>query len=74
VRNLLAEIERENSASDAWQARLAVVKENVEDHIADEEEKLFPEAEDLLSDETINQLARQISEAKPAAVPARKAQ
>lgn len=74
VKTILSEMDKEELGSEAWEAKLTVMKENVEHHVSEEEEELFPEAEDILSDEAINQLAHHISEAKAAAAPARKAQ
>lgn len=74
VKTILNEMEKENLGSEAWEAKLTVMKENVEHHVSEEEEELFPEAEEILSDDAINQLGQQISDAKAAAAPARKAQ
>lgn len=74
VKTLIDELESEEIGSDAWEAKLKVMQENVEHHVSEEEEELFPEAEDLLSEETLNQLAKHIDEAKAGAAPVRKAQ
>lgn len=74
VKDLLAEIEGEEIGSDTWEAKLKVMQENVEHHVSEEEEELFPDAEDILSEETLNQLAQQIDEAKASAESSRKAQ
>ena len=39
-----------------WKAKFTVMKENVEHHIKDEEEKLFPKAEKLLGPEKLRAL------------------
>lgn len=74
VKTILGEMEKENMGSESWEAKLTVMKENVEHHVSEEEEELFPEAEGILSEEVINQLGRHVSDAKAAAAPARKAQ
>lgn len=74
VKELLAELEGEEVGSDVWNAKLKVMKENVEHHVSEEEEELFPEAEDVLSDDQSKQIGDNIVEAKNAARPSRKAQ
>ena len=74
VKDLLAELEVEEQGSDVWMAKLKVMKENVEHHVQEEEEELFPEAKDVLSDEQLQSLADSIEDAKIAANPGRKAQ
>ena len=74
VKNLIAEMEDEEIGSDVWEAKLKVMKENVEHHVTEEEEELFPEAEDVLSGEQLEQLAQSIVEAKENQAPAQKTQ
>lgn len=74
VKELLAELQGEEIGSDVWNAKLKVMKENVEHHVSEEEEELFPEAEDVLSDDQSKQIGDNIAEAKRAARPNRKAQ
>ena len=49
-----------------WDAKFTVMKENVEHHIKDEEEKLFPKAEKLLGDEKLGKLGVQMADLKEA--------
>lgn len=72
VKTLIAEMEDEEVGSDVWSAKLKVMKENVEHHVSEEEEELFPEAEDVLSEEQMEQLAQSIMEAKQSQAPAQK--
>lgn len=51
---------------DKWKAKFAVMKENVEHHIKDEEEKLFPKAEQLLGDEKLGALGVKMADLKEA--------
>lgn len=74
VKNLITEMEDEEIGSDVWEAKLKVMKENVEHHVSEEEEELFPEAEDVLSEEQLEQLAQSIIEAKANQAPAQKTQ
>lgn len=74
VKNLITEMEDEEVGSDVWEAKLKVMKENVEHHVSEEEEELFPEAEDVLSEEQVAQLAQSIIDAKANQAPAQKTQ
>ena len=49
-----------------WKAQFTVMKENVEHHIKDEEEKLFPKAEQLLGDKKLGELGIQMADLKEA--------
>lgn len=74
VKTLMTEMEDEEVGSDVWEAKLKVMKENVEHHVSEEEEELFPEAEEVLSEEQVEQLAQSIIEAKQNQAPAQKTQ
>jgi len=47
-----------------WKAKFTVMKENVEHHIKDEEEKLFPKAEKLLGKEKLGKLGAEMAALK----------
>ncbi|PKQ29151.1 MAG: hypothetical protein CVT60_06890 [Actinobacteria bacterium HGW-Actinobacteria-10] len=52
---IVREIERSKTGTDEWHAELKVMRENLERHIRDEEEILFPRAEILIgSDRAID--------------------
>jgi hemerythrin superfamily protein len=51
---------------DKWKAKFTVMKENVEHHIKDEEDKLFPKAEELLGEETLGALGVKMADLKEA--------
>jgi hemerythrin superfamily protein len=51
---------------DKWKAKFTVMKENVEHHIKDEEDKLFPKAEKLLGEEKLGALGVQMADLKEA--------
>ena len=52
--------------TDVWKAKVKVLKENVEHHIKDEEEKLFPKAEKLLGPEKLGALGVKMADLKEA--------
>jgi hemerythrin superfamily protein len=56
VKDLLAELAAGDPQKDEWTAKFTVLKENVEHHVEEEEGELFDKAEDVLSDEQIEQL------------------
>jgi hemerythrin-like domain-containing protein len=49
VKDLLGELESANAVTDEWEAKLTVLKENVEHHVDEEENELFDKANDVLS-------------------------
>ena len=51
---------------DKWKAKFTVMKENVEHHIKDEEEKLFPKAEKLLGADKLGALGVKMADLKEA--------
>ncbi len=75
VKDLLAELANGSPASEEWDAKLKVLRENVDHHVEEEEGELFGKADDVLSDEDIERLgdemeaekARQMGVAPPRA-------
>ncbi len=59
VKDLLAEL-ASNGVSDEWDAKLKVLRENVEHHVEEEEGELFDKAEDVLSDEELEKIGAQM--------------
>ncbi len=57
---LLEELEDINFKDETWKAKLTVLQENLEHHISEEEEELFPKANHALSDKTLDQIAENI--------------
>jgi hypothetical protein len=49
VKDLLGELDSAKAVSDEWEARLTVLKENVEHHVDEEENELFDKANDVLT-------------------------
>lgn len=64
VKTLLRELDQVDSDGEVWQAKLEVLKENVEHHVAEEEGELFGAARDLISEEQAEYLAERFLDAK----------
>jgi hypothetical protein len=64
VKTLLAELSGATSATDEWQAKAKVLRENVEHHVDEEENELFDKADDALSDEEIEALGERMAAEK----------
>jgi hemerythrin-like domain-containing protein len=64
VKTLLGELSGARSASDEWQAKAKVLRENVEHHVDEEENELFDKADDALSDEEIEALGDRMAAEK----------
>ena len=64
VKSLLAELGVAKTANDEWQAKAKVLRENVEHHVEEEENELFPKAEAALGDGEIETLGEQLEAEK----------
>jgi hypothetical protein len=64
VKTLLAELSAAGSATEEWQAKAKVLRENVEHHVDEEENELFDKAEDALTDEEIEELGQRMAAEK----------
>ena len=64
VKNLLKELGRAKTANDEWEAQAKVLQENVEHHVEEEENELFPKAESALGQEEIEALGEQMEAEK----------
>lgn len=64
VKDLLAELAAAEEPSDEWDARLTVLKENVEHHVEEEEGELFSKAKDVLTTEQAEALGDQMAAEK----------
>jgi len=64
VKDLLAELANSRAANDEWDAKLKVLRENVDHHVEEEEGELFDKANDLLSDEDIERLGEEMEAEK----------
>ena len=66
VKLLLAELGKMNLSDEQFDAKLTVLKENVEHHIEEEEDELLPDAKKKLSSELLEQLGDEMEERKEA--------
>jgi len=64
VKQLLAELDELDKASEEWTAKFSVLKESVEHHVEEEEGEMFPKAVKALSDEEMETLGARLEEAK----------
>ena len=64
VKRVLGEIDRLEPKDEKWQAKFKVLKEAVEHHIQEEEETVFPEAQQLIDQQAAEDLDVRYSEAE----------
>lgn len=64
VKKLLKELSRSKSANEEWEAQAKVLQENVEHHVEEEENELFPKAESALGQEDIEELGERMEAEK----------
>src|SRR6185369_15998574 len=64
VKNLLQELSRAKSPTEEWEAQAKVLQENVEHHVEEEENELFPKAEAALGEDEIETLGEQMESEK----------
>ena len=64
VKSLLRELSRSRTANDEWEAQAKVLRENVEHHVEEEENELFPKAEDALGEDAIETLGDRMAAEK----------
>lgn len=64
VKTLLAELEALPKDDETWEAKLTVLKENVEHHVEEEEGEMFKKARKVLSTEQIEDLGVRLEAAK----------
>jgi iron-sulfur cluster repair protein YtfE (RIC family) len=63
VKRLLGELDQ-SQPGDEWDAKLKVLRENVEHHVDEEEGELFDKAQDVLSDEEADRLGERMQNEK----------
>lgn len=61
---ILGELEGVEPTDEQWAAKFAVMKENIEHHIEEEEGEMFPKARQILSDDELGRLGERMSELK----------
>jgi Hemerythrin HHE cation binding domain len=64
VKELLAELESYGTPDEEWDAKLTVLKENVEHHVEEEEGEMFDKAADVLSQDQVEKLGDQMAAEK----------
>ena len=64
VKDLLTELSNGRPADEEWDAKLKVLRENVDHHVEEEEGELFDKANDVLSDEDIDRLGEEMEAEK----------
>jgi hemerythrin-like domain-containing protein len=60
VKDLLAELAKGGAPNEEWDAKLTVLKENVEHHVEEEEGELFSKARKALSSEEIDRIGAEL--------------
>jgi hemerythrin superfamily protein len=66
VDEIIEDLDDVKPDDERWAAKFTVMKENVEHHIEDEEEKLFPKAEKLLGGKKLGELGVKMADLKEA--------
>jgi hemerythrin-like domain-containing protein len=61
---IMDEIAGESVTDESWAAKVKVMKENVEHHVEEEEDKMFPQARKLFKDEELEMLGQQVEQRK----------
>jgi iron-sulfur cluster repair protein YtfE (RIC family) len=64
VKTLLTELDELSKDDETWEAKLTVLKENVEHHVEEEEGEMFKKARKVLSSEQIEDLGTRLEAAK----------
>jgi len=64
VKKLLQQLSKARTANDEWEAQAKVLRENVEHHVEEEENELFPKAESALGEEKIEALGEEMAAEK----------
>ncbi|KLK88143.1 hemerythrin [Methanoculleus sediminis] len=70
VKSLLSQLDSAStSEEDVWVAKIKVIKENVQHHVSEEEEEIFPEMQQKMSSDELSSLGSSYEEAKKSAMP-----
>jgi iron-sulfur cluster repair protein YtfE (RIC family) len=64
VKTLLEELANEDETTEEWTAKIKVLKENVDHHVKEEEDELFPNAEQAMGKDDLLELAEELEAAK----------
>lgn len=60
IKVLLSELDKSSSDKEQWTAKLKVLKENIEHHVKEEEDDIFPMAKKNLTKEKIQELTQKL--------------
>lgn len=70
VKTLLGQLDSASlSEEDSWVAKLKVIQENVDHHISEEEDEIFPRMQQKMSSDELSSLGSRYEEAKRSAMP-----
>ena len=70
VKTLLGQLDSASSSEeDSWVAKLKVIQENVDHHICEEEDEIFPRMQQKMSSDELSSLGSRYEEAKRSAMP-----
>lgn len=64
VDKLMSEVNKVDVGDEKWKAKFTVMEENLKHHIKEEEESLFPLVEEVLTEEEIEELGKELKEFK----------
>ena len=64
VKTLLGELESLGKDKEEWTAKFTVLKENIEHHVEEEEDEMFPKARKVLGEEGAETLGTRMEKAK----------
>jgi len=64
VRLLLSELQKLDKGDEHWDAKLSVLKENIEHHMSEEEGPVFDMAQDFMDEEQLDNIATQFQKDK----------
>lgn len=59
---LLKEIRQLDPSNEQCKAKLMVLKENIEHHVKEEEQQMFPKAQQMMDDQWAQQMAQQFQQ------------
>jgi iron-sulfur cluster repair protein YtfE (RIC family) len=64
VDTIMGELEGVEPSDETWMAKFSVMKENLEHHITEEEDEMFPKVEQVFQDEELQALGTRMQERK----------
>ena len=60
----MGELEAVEPSDETWMAKFSVMKENLEHHITEEEDEMFPKVEQVFEDEELQELGARMQARK----------